>query len=69
MASALAERPALMMTVTGAADPVSERAEAQQAELEDRLQAERRRELLRAAPAGAAVVVVEVVAPPAVAAA
>ena len=67
VASALAERPALMMTVTGAADPVSERAEAQQAELEDRLQAERRSELLRAAPAGAAAAAA-VVAPTGVAA-
>jgi len=65
VASALAERPALTMTVTGAADTVSERDEAQKAELEHRLQAERRRELLRAAPAGAAAGV----APPPVAAA
>ncbi|MFZ4650604.1 MAG: DUF748 domain-containing protein [Rubrivivax sp.] len=48
VARALADRPALRMTVTGAADPVSER-EAMQAEaLEQRLRVEQRRELARA---------------------
>jgi uncharacterized protein involved in outer membrane biogenesis len=52
VAKALAERPALKMTVTGAADPASEREDVQRAALEARLLAERRRELLRAgAPA------------------
>lgn len=57
VAKALADRPSLMMTVTGAADTVSEREEAQRVALEERLQAEQRREQLRAAPsAGAAAV-------------
>ncbi|WP_245213469.1 DUF748 domain-containing protein [Rhizobacter sp. AJA081-3] len=47
VAKALAERESLKMTVTGAADPVSEREEFQRAALEARLLAERRRELLR----------------------
>lgn len=47
VAKALADREALKMTVTGAADPVSEREAFQQAALEARLLAERRRELLR----------------------
>lgn len=48
VAKALAERPALKMTVTGAADPASEREAFQRAALEARLLAEHRRELLRA---------------------
>ncbi len=47
VAQALADRETLKMTVTGAADPVSEREEFQRAALEARLLAERRRELLR----------------------
>ena len=47
VAQALAKRPALHMTVTGAADTVSEREGLQRANVEARLQAERRRELLR----------------------
>lgn len=47
VAKALAERESLKMTVTGASDPVSEREAFQQAALEARLLAERRRELLR----------------------
>lgn len=47
VAKALTEREALKMTVTGAADPLSEREAFQQAALEARLLAERRRELLR----------------------
>lgn len=47
VAKALADRESLKMTVTGAADPVSEREEFQRAALEARLLAERRRELLR----------------------
>ncbi len=54
VAGALAERPALKMTVTGAADPVSERDALQQALLDERLLAERQRERVRAGPAGAA---------------
>lgn len=51
VAKALGERPALKMTVTGAADPASEREAVQRAALESRLLAERRRELLRAGAA------------------
>jgi hypothetical protein len=47
VAKALTERPALHMTVTGASDPAAERADIQRADLEARVQAERRRELLR----------------------
>ena len=55
VAKALNDKPALKMTVTGAADPVSERDAFQQAALEARLVAERRREALRSgAPADAA---------------
>ena len=55
VAKALTDRPSLKMTVTGAADPVSEREAYQSAAIETRLLAERRRELLRAgAPASAA---------------
>ena len=55
LAKALNDKPALKMTVTGAADPVSERDAFQQAALEARLVSERRREVLRSgAPADAA---------------
>ena len=54
VASALTDRPALIMTVTGSADPVSERDATQRAALDARLQVERRRERLRDAPASAA---------------
>lgn len=47
VAKALSERDALKLTVTGSADPASEREAFQQAALEARLLAERRRELLR----------------------
>ena len=53
VAAALTERPSLTMTVTGAADTVSERDAARQAVLEDRLAAEARRERLRTAPTAA----------------
>ena len=48
VAKALTDRPSLKMTVTGAADPVSEREAYQSASLEARLVAEKRREGLRA---------------------
>ena len=48
VAKALADRPALKMTVTGASDPVSEREAAQRAALEARIRAEQRRDALRA---------------------
>ena len=48
VAKALTERPALKMTVTGAADPVSERDAFQHAAIEARMLAEQRRESLRA---------------------
>jgi hypothetical protein len=55
VAKALTDKPSLKMTVTGAADPVSEREAFQQAALDARLLAERRREALRSdAPADAA---------------
>jgi uncharacterized protein involved in outer membrane biogenesis len=55
VAKALADRPALQMTVTGTSDPVSEREAAQRAALEARLTAEQRRERARSgAPADAA---------------
>ena len=55
VAKALTDRPSLKMTVTGAADPESERDAFQQAAIETRLLAERRREALRAgAPAASA---------------
>jgi hypothetical protein len=54
VARALADRPALTMTVTGTADPVSEREAWQSAMLEARLQAERRRVLLRSGGSAAA---------------
>ena len=47
VAKALTDRESLKMTVTGASDPVSEREAFQQAALDARLLAERRRELLR----------------------
>ncbi|MEO7338754.1 MAG: hypothetical protein ABIV63_19450, partial [Caldimonas sp.] len=58
VAKALTDRPALKMTVTGAADPVAEHDAFQQAALDARLRTEARRESLRggtaAAPASAA---------------
>jgi uncharacterized protein involved in outer membrane biogenesis len=51
VAKALTERPALKMTVTGAADPVSERDAIQRAALEARIRAEQRRDALRAGAA------------------
>jgi hypothetical protein len=51
VAKALADRPALKMTVTGAADPQSEREAMQQASLNQRVAAEQRREALRAGAA------------------
>jgi uncharacterized protein involved in outer membrane biogenesis len=54
VAKALAERPALQMTVTGTSDPASERDAARRAALEARLVAEQRRERARTgAPADA----------------
>ena len=47
VAKALIDRPALKMTVTGAADPVSEAEAYRREALETRLQAEHRRERLR----------------------
>jgi len=47
VAQVLSKRSALHMTVTGVADPVSEREGLQRANVDARLQAERRRELLR----------------------
>lgn len=49
VAAALLARPGLKLTVTGAADPATERTAMRQALLDDRLQAERAREPLRAA--------------------
>ncbi|MDT7837342.1 DUF748 domain-containing protein [Aquabacterium sp. OR-4] len=54
VAQALLDRPALQMTVAGAADPLSEREAWQAATLEARLLAEHRRAQRRAAPATAA---------------
>lgn len=54
VAKALTDRPALKMTVTGAADPRSERDAFQAATLEARLVAEQRREGLRAGVPAAA---------------
>ncbi|MBL8349288.1 MAG: DUF748 domain-containing protein [Burkholderiaceae bacterium] len=65
VATALADRPSLIMTVTGMADPVAEREAAQREALESRLQAERRRELLREAPAAARPPAAAASAPPA----
>ncbi len=53
VAKALADRPALQMTVTGAADPQSEREAMQGAWLEERLLAEQRKDRLRASAAAA----------------
>lgn len=54
VAKALQDRPGLSMTVTGAADPQSEREAIQATDLEQRLLAERRRELQRAQTAAGA---------------
>ena len=54
VAKALTERPALRMTVTGAADPVSERDAYQRAAIDTRLRAEGRRDALRAGAAASA---------------
>jgi hypothetical protein len=51
VAKALADRPALKMTVTGAADPASEREAIQRAALDARIRAEQRRDALRAGAA------------------
>jgi uncharacterized protein involved in outer membrane biogenesis len=51
VAKALVGRPALKMTVTGAADPRSEREAIQRAALDARLKAEQRRDALRAGAA------------------
>lgn len=51
VAKALADRPALRMTVTGASDPAGERAAMQAATLEARVTAEHRRQALRAGAA------------------
>jgi uncharacterized protein involved in outer membrane biogenesis len=57
VAKALTEKPGLKMTVTGAADPSSEREAYAQTLLEQRLLAERKRELVRAGAAPEAPVV------------
>ena len=57
VAKALSEKPSLKMTVTGAADPASEREAFVQTLLEQRLLAERKRELVRAGAAPEAAVV------------
>jgi Domain of Unknown Function (DUF748) len=51
VAKALTDRPALKMTVTGAADPASEREAIQRAALRARIVAEQRRDALRAGAA------------------
>jgi hypothetical protein len=51
---ALADRPALRLTIAGTADPAAERDAIQAAALETRLQTEQRRELARAGKAAAA---------------
>jgi Domain of Unknown Function (DUF748) len=53
VAKALADRPSLRMTVTGAADPVGEREAVRSAALEAAVATERRRELARAGAAAA----------------
>ena len=63
VAQALSDRPALRMTVTGAADPVSEREAMQADALVQRLQAEQRRELARAGRALAADAALPALAP------
>ena len=55
VAKALADRPALKMTVAGTADPLSERDAYQRAAVEARLLAERRRQALREGAASAPV--------------
>jgi hypothetical protein len=57
VAKALSEKPGLKMTVTGAADPASEREAYLQTLLDQRLLAERKRELVRAGAAPEAPVV------------
>ncbi len=52
VAKALTDRPSLQMTVNGSADPQSEREAIQAAWLDERLVAERRKELLRSGGAG-----------------
>jgi hypothetical protein len=54
VAKALQERPTLQMTVTGAADPLSEGDAMRQAMLEQRLTAQRRNEAVRAGAAASA---------------
>ncbi|HJW11959.1 MAG TPA: DUF748 domain-containing protein, partial [Albitalea sp.] len=54
VAKALTDRPALQMTVTGTADPQSEREAVQREAIDARLVAERRREGLRAGAAASA---------------
>ena len=54
VAKALEERPSLQMTVTGAADPLSEGDAIRQAMLEQRLAAQRRNEALRSGAAASA---------------
>jgi hypothetical protein len=54
VAKSLTDRPALRMTVTGAADPVSEAEAMRRAALDARLQTEQRRELARAGAAAGA---------------
>jgi hypothetical protein len=54
VAKALADRPALKMTVTGAADPAAEHDAVQRARLEARLRTEQRREALRGSLAASA---------------
>lgn len=54
VAKALADRPALRMTVTGAADPVGEREAIRGVVLDTRIAAEQRRELARAGAAASA---------------
>jgi hypothetical protein len=54
VAKALNDRPSLKMTVTGAADPVSERGAYEHAAVEARLLAERQREALRSGSPSAA---------------
>ena len=54
VAKALADRPSLRLTVTGAADPVGEREAMLSAALEARVQTEQRRELARAGAAAEA---------------
>jgi hypothetical protein len=64
VAAALAERPSLIMTVTGAADTVSERDAARRSLLEEQLAAEASRARQRTAPAGQAAVAATVAGAP-----